>query len=508
MPGTSGKLFVYQINTWVWLNALSREHGTTITLANVPDSALREIARPGVDMIWLMGVWQRSPFSYKSALKYKHEYRHALPDISDNDVIGSAYAIYDYRVDDRIGGRKGLAKLRLRLAALNIKLMLDFVPNHVSADHAWTTRRPEFIVQGRPEDVTRRSSDFYRVKTNKGERVLAHGKDPNFAGWEDTAQLNAFNPEMRKAQTEILLDIAAQCDGVRCDMAMLMFSDIFANTWRGYVGDKPATDYWRELIPAVKARYPKFLFTAEVYWDREYETIQQGFDYAYDKTFYDRVIAGEVGALRAHLLANIDYQRHLMRFIENHDEKRAAETLGAKRSYPAATLICTLPGATLLHEGQLVGRMKKLPVQIKRQPDEKLDRDLEAYYVKLLRETSDPIYRDGNFYLFHVNSAGGGDSSHQNLLAYGWHSPGKDYRLIVVNLTDKRSYGRIKLDVWDWLKDRTWCLFDATDDTEYERHGGELTDNGLFIDLEPYDSHIFRFDLDMRPQYTLEKVSI
>ncbi len=496
MPGVSEKLFIYQINTWVWLNALSREHGMNITLANVPESALRELARPGIDMIWLMGVWQRSPFGRQIGLKYKYQYQSVLPDIKDDDVIGSAYAIHDYRVDDGIGGRKGLAKFRLRLAALGIKLMLDFVPNHVAADHAWTARRPEYIVQGQPIDLERRRSDFFPVKTSTGQRVLAHGRDPNFAGWSDTAQLNAFNPDLRKAHIDILLDIAAQCDGVRCDMAMLMFNDIFANTWNGYVGEKPATDYWRDVIPAIRARYPVFTFVAEVYWDKEYEIIQQGFDFAYDKTFYDRVGEGDVIQLRAHLLANIDYQQHLLRFIENHDEKRAYETLGAQRSRPAATLICTLPGGALLHEGQLVGRTKKLPVQIKRQPDEPADRDLEAYYLRLLRETADPIYRDGQFYLFNVNPAGAGDYSNNNLLAYGWNFPGKDYRLIVVNLTGYRSLGRVKLEVWDWLKDRTWCLFDSIDDTEYERHGREMTHDGLFVDLAPYESHIFKFALD------------
>ncbi|MFN8530048.1 MAG: alpha-amylase family glycosyl hydrolase [Anaerolineae bacterium] len=490
---SSGKCIVYQINTWVWLNTLTRQFGRPIDLSNVPDSILDELARPGINMVWLMGIWQRSPFGRRNALKYKHEYRHVLPDLTDDDVIGSAYAVYDYRVDDHLGGRAALAALRQRLAQRGLKLMLDFVPNHVAADHRWTIEHPNWLIYGSAQDYAARPNDFFRAATLEGERYLAHGKDPNFPGWSDTVQINAFHPELRHETIRILSDIAEQCDGVRCDMAMLMFTDIFTSTWRGLAGERPTSEYWREVIPAVRASHPGFLFVAEVYWEKEFEIIQQGFDYAYDKRFYDRIIAGDVTQIRAHLLAHIDYQRHMMRFIENHDEPRAYHELGARRSVPAATLICTLPGATLLHDGQLTGRTKKLPVQIKRQPDEAVHHDLEAYYTRLLRETQHPVYHEGSFFLFHVISAGAGDFSHNNLLAYGWYIPGDGFRLIVVNLTGQRSFGRIKLDVWSWLDGQTWRLYDVTDGEEYSRHGGEMTRDGLFIDLEPYESHVFRF---------------
>ncbi len=137
MAPWSHKHFIYEINTWVWLNTLSRHYNKPITLDNVPDSALDEIARPGLDMIWLMGVWQRSVRGRENALTYKHEYRSALPDLTDDDVIGSAYAVGDYVVDERIGGRAGLAALRERLKARGLSLMLDFVPNHLAIDHPW-----------------------------------------------------------------------------------------------------------------------------------------------------------------------------------------------------------------------------------------------------------------------------------------------------------------------------------------------------------------------------------
>jgi hypothetical protein len=493
------KLFIYEINTCVWLNTLSRHYQRPITLASVPDEVLDSIAAPGLDVIWLMGAWTRSPYGVQNALKWKHQYRDALPDLTDADVIGSAYSISDYSIPESIGGRAGLAHFRLRLRERGLRLMLDFVPNHVGTDHAWT-KEDGFIVRGTPDDLKRRASDFFAATDRDGAPiVLAHGRDPNFSGWADTAQLDAFNPGLRRAVIETLRDIAGQCDGVRCDMAMLLATDIFANTWRGFVGPAPKLEFWEEVIPQVRVGHPDFMFLAEVYWGREPQMLQQGFDYCYDKVLYDRAIAGDVERIRQHLLSPLDYQKQMMRFIENHDEHRAYAALGAKRSHPAATLICTLPGGTLLHDGQFVGRTVKLPVQITRQPDETLDRDLEQYYYRLLEETRDPVYQQGAFTVFDVNPSGYHDGTYRNLLAYGWHL-GDDYRLITINMTGSSISGRVDLSPWTRVAGRPWRLYDVTDGAEYHRHGAEMTSEGLFVALAGYESHVFRFESLDKPQ--------
>jgi hypothetical protein len=489
------KLSVYEINTWVWLNTLSRRYNKKITLKNVPDAALDDVLLPGIDVIWLMGVWTRSAVGRANALKYKHEYRGALPDVHDDDIIGSAYSIGSYTVDSHLGGRDGLAAFRKRLLSRGVRLLLDFVPNHVGIDHPWVLGNPGFIVRGSDHDLKYRRSDFFALKGHNGKQeVFAHGRDPLFPGWSDTAQLNAFNPELRRAVVETLRDIATQCDGVRCDMAMLLLNDVFGQTWNGHVGARPELDFWEEIIPQVRAQHSDFLFIAEVYWGKEYDVLTQGFDFAYDKVLYDRILENDVQKIRQHLTASIEYQKCMIRFVENHDEPRAFSRLGKARSLPAATLICTLPGATLLHEGQFTGRTVKLPVQIARQPDEPAHRDLEAYYMRLLHEVQDPIYQQGEFFLFDVHPAWRENITHFNLLAYGWCEPQGDYRLIVVNLTQYRSQGRIRLGHWHWLDGQTWRLFDVTDESEYRRHGGEMTHEGLYIDLEPYESHVFRFE--------------
>ena len=487
------KPFIYQINTWVWLNELSRKYRRPITLESVPDEVLNNLGALQVDCIWLMGIWTRSAAARQSALRYTHEYKPALPDLKQDDVVGSAYAIGSYQVDERLGGRNGLALFRQRLAAHGLKLLLDFVPNHVATDHAWVSVHTDRMLLGTPELLQKRPDDFFSTRNALGKKlVVAHGRDPHFSGWIDTAQINAFNPSARRAALNTLLDIASQCDGVRCDMAMLMLNEVFSRTWNGVVGAVPDTEYWAEIIPQVKAAHPEFLFIAEVYWDMEHRLHSLGFDYCYDKRLYDRLREGHNGDARMHLIADIHYQSKLVRFIENHDETRAATAFGVERSRPAAVMVCTLPGATLLHDGQFSARKVKLPMQIGRAPDETPDEALIAFYRRLLTEMRSPIYQHGNWRLFEV-TPGHHDGSHHNLIAYGWHGEGDDFRLIVVNASDWRSRGHISLWAWSLIDSDSWVLHDVIDDSRYTRPGHSLHSPGLYVDLAPYQSHVFRF---------------
>lgn len=490
MTAWPNKPFIYQINTWVWLDSLSRAYNWPITLDNIPDKTLDELASYNVDAIWLMGIWQRSTGARTSALKYAAEYKVALPDLTYDDIIGSAYAIGSYQVEENLGGRNGLAVFRQRLNERGMKLLLDFVPNHSAFDHAWVRVHPDFLVLGAPKDLEKHSGNYYSVRDATGKNlVVAHGRDPYFPGWVDTAQLNAFSPAWRRAAVSTLRDIASQCDGVRCDMAMLLVNDVFAHTWKGHVTAPPATEFWQEVIPQVKETYPDFLFMAEVYWDMEARLQAQGFGQTYDKRLFDRIRDNKPGEIRAHLVAGLEYQKKLVRFIENHDEQRAADYLGVQRSHPAAVLVCTLPGATLLHDGQFVGRRVKLPVQISRQPFEPANEELKAFYLKVLAETRSPIYQDGDWRTFTLTT-GTGNGSHENLVTYGWHCD-NERRLIVVNLTGTQSQAHIQLENWLDAGQRDWILHDVLDDQLYLRGGDAISKNGLFVDLKPYQSHIF-----------------
>ena len=480
---------LYEINAWVWLHELSEQAQRPITLGEVPTAVWDAVASYGFDAVWLMGVWQRSPAGVAISMQNDGllaEFRRVLPDFTAQDNVGSAYCIKAYQVDTRLGGPEGLARARTQLAERGMRLLLDFVPNHVAPDHAWTAEHPEYFIQGSASDLRDRPAEFLRM----GGHVLACGRDPYFPPWQDVVQLNAFSPDLRKAATETVLSIADQCDGMRCDMAMLLLNQVFERTWGDRAGAKPQTEYWRELIDAVKQRYPNVLFMAEAYWDLEWDLQQQGFDFCYDKRLYDRLEHETAESIRLHLCAESPYQKKLVRFIENHDEPRAAATFSFSKARAAAVTVSTLQGAVLFHEGQFDGRRIKLPVFLRRRPQEPVDTRLKDFYARLLRIVHHANFREGEWQL--CEKTGWPDNrSHVNLVAWCWASADTRH-LIVVNLSDQPSQGQIRIPA-SALAGKALRITDELSGEVYDREGDDVQKNGLYVDLAPWHVHILRF---------------
>jgi glycosidase len=480
---------IYEINTWVWLAELSRRHKTPITLSNVPTEDWETIASFGFDAVWLMGVWRRSPAGARlarSTATLLEEYRKALPDFTADDIPGSPYCIRDYSVDEHLGGPEGLYKARRALAGCGLGLILDFVPNHIALDHDWILEHPEFIIQGDAADLIRAPREFFQ----SGGRVFACGRDPNYPPWSDVAQLNAFHPVLREAAIGTLLGIASQCDGVRCDMSILPINRIFRRTWGSRAGREPQREYWVEVIGVVRERYPDFAFIAEAYWDLERELQQQGFDYCYDKRLYDRLIHESAETIRLHLSGDAEYQHRLVRFIENHDEPRAAATFEPEKARAAAVVIASLPGARLFFDGQLEGRHVKLPVQLGRQPDESPDAELCSFYRTLLGSVRDAQLREGTWKLCEI-SGWPDNESFRNLVAWSWAGNGK-HHLVVVNLAERQSQARVRVPGVT-TAGRSWRLVDLLSGDVFERDGDEMTEPGLYVDLRPWGYHFLEF---------------
>ncbi len=477
---------ILEINTVPWLHSLSEIYNIPINLKNIPEQVFNQEIRL-FDAVWLMGVWERSPSSKNIALEHPDllkEYHKALHDFRDEDVIGSPYAVYYYHVDKNIGGIDGLKEAREKLAERDIQLILDYVPNHVSIDSLWTFESDLFI-EGTLDDLMSHPYDYFSI----GEKIFAYGRDPNFPSWTDTIQINAFSEDARNKTVNTLLSIAELCDGVRCDMAMLMTNKVFSKTWGEKAGVIPDKEFWEETIPAIKEKYPDFIFIAEVYWGMEWELQHQGFDFCYDKRLYERLVYENVNAIKDHLKAEWAFQSKLVRFIENHDELRAIEKFGEEKSRAAAIITTTLPGVRLIHEGQIHGYKIKLPVQLGRRPFEEKNSQVLNFYLSLLNAIPSQDFKTPNWSLCEVEPINNDDDSFSNIISYLWWKD-SNYRLVVVNYSSNYSKAHVKISPFHFDTYK-WRFTDLLDNKSYTFHGEDLYKHGLYIELNAWKGHIF-----------------
>ena len=485
---------LYQINTRCWLRELSTRHKRDITLATVPEQEFAFWQKSGFTHIWLMGVWTTGARSREIALKHpdlRREYDAVLPGWTDADVAGSPYSIADYAVPTTLGGDDGLKTFRAKLNALGIKLVLDFVPNHLGVDHPWVSAQPELFVQSpKPVDGT------FGVKTPSGTRWIAHGKDPFFAPWTDVAQLDYRRVATRSAMRMLLLSIAAKCDGVRCDMAMLLLNEVFAKTWAHLPTDAPnlANEFWPDAIKEVKRALPGFIFMAEVYWGLEGRLQSLGFDFTYDKALYDDLIGRHhAEAQRKLLSAPEDYVTRSIHFLENHDEPRVAAKLSSVENRAAALAILGLPGMRFLHEGQLTGARIKMPVQLCRRPVEAEQRDIKLAYETLLTVLKKSEVGVGRGHILAPRAAWDGNPTSQNFIIVLWQGKSAGFDLVVVNLAWHPSQCYVSLNVAG-LAERDWMMRDLLSKESYERAGSDLAQQGLYLDVAAHGAQVFRFE--------------
>lgn len=479
---------VHEVFTWVWIDELGRELGRPVDLTTVPGEAWDRLARAGVDAVWLMGVWTRSDAG--AAIARTHPpmaaaHRATLADLNDGDVVGSAYCIRDYTVDARLGGEEGLAAARHELAARGVGLVLDFVPNHVAPDHPWTTHHPEYFLHGTEDELALDPASFVAV----GEIVLACGRDPYFPAWPEVVQLATSRPDLRAAATDIVVSIAARCDAIRCDMAMLVLDDVHARTW-GDRSTPPVDDrgYWPTVISEVRRHHPDVRFWAEAYWGLEHVLVAHGFDACYDKELYDRAV-GEMSAhrVRGHLSGDHSWHATTVRFSENHDEPRLAATLPADAGSASTVVALTTPGVALLHEGQEQGRRVRVPVTLGRRPAEPPDVPLADWYDRLLGAIGRGMRR-GEWSLLPVEGWPDNDSA-ANLLAWLWW--GDLSFVAVVNLSGGRADGVVRTSR---LGDDPVVLFDHLSGQRFER--AEIAASGLYVALDGFGAHVLEVSAD------------
>ncbi|MBI1938049.1 MAG: glycosidase [Ignavibacteriales bacterium] len=483
---------LYEINTRVFV----KRFGAETKITNVPPVFWNELAEKGIDYVWLLGIWKTSDeviekYCFEDDLV--NSYKRALRDFKKEDVIGSPFSIDVYDVNPKLADADSLIELKSFLNSRGIKLILDFVPNHFGAGTSLLKTHPEIFLQVDEESFLKDPHTYFKPFAGK-EIYFAHGRDPFFPSWQDTIQINIFSKDAREFLTDTLLRLTDVCDGVRCDMAMLLLNNVFKNTWIGALSKNHfhlhEKEFWSEAISAVKNKRADFIFIAESYWDMEWELQQLGFDFTYDKKLTDRLRTGYVKDICEHLLAEESYQKRSLRFIENHDEERAAASFGKEKSKAAAIIISTIQGMRFYHDGQLEGKKIKLPVQLGREPEEFFPNGIHDFYDRLFSITQEKTFKHGNWKLLRPGPAWEGNISHNNMLAWEWNY-NDEKRVVVVNYSESVSVSLLKLDVSGYPEN--FELLDLLNDQTYIRSSEEVYHTGLYIELKPWQAHILKY---------------
>jgi glycosidase len=460
-----------------------------------------------------MGVWEIGPKVRAVSKRYAR------------DFLGSPFAIRDYRVSEELGTAKEFDELLERAHGAGLKVIVDFIPNHMGMDSDWLNQHPEFFIHrllspaelGLPDsELEKRNPGFFVHRTPSYPQahrrvprtiLVAYGKDPYFFPWIDTAQLDYAEAGLRRKMTEVLCELARKVDGVRCDMAMLVLREQVKihrhpeKSWEAFNRLMPE-EFWPEAIHAAKRVKPTFTFMAETYWAMEGYLQQLGFDYTYNKPLYEAICSAFQGAnaeglLNFMRLLGHEFLSRGVHFIENHDEERAMNILGEARQRAAASVICTLPGVALLHQGQMEGKQEKLPVQravpIHQEP---VNAPLRRFYEGLLNATSSPLFREGRLNVLYSNNpafisyARLEETSKAVIIVNTSHEPQKGSITLVPGMPLHAGTSYELHDLYYDLKSPI-VRQKSTVVPTYHYTAAHLITQGLYVELDPFDAHIF-----------------
>ena len=485
---------LYEINTRVWLRQFDA-NGIKATLKNVPLEYWSALKEKGVDYVWLMGVWaasevgiERNIFS-EGTMDY---YRSILSDLSEEDIIGSPYAIDTYRLNPALGKLEDLIEVRKNLHSLGLKLILDFVPNHFGKNSRLIEQRPELFLKGSQEHLDYYPELFFKSEGTNGQ-IFAHGKDLYSGAWRDTVQVDFSKQATRQFIADELLRVSKLCDGVRCDMAMIVIKRLFQQSWGELlpIGGLAQWNepFWTETIQQVKNIHPDFKFIAECYWHTETEMLSYGFDFVYDKEFLDKIKSQNIQEIKVHLNKDPRYLSRGVFFLENHDEERAASFFEPYKLMAYSTLIATSPGMCFYYDGQWSGKRVRIPVQLGREPTESkcncairplLNNDpeticscLEAFHNRLLKICATDIFKRGNWEVL--------DLPNEHIIGFLWTLE-QEKKWVFINL------GGIKANL-----SFEPSFFHATrmyDELNQQQVVASETDQHIQFDLFPYQSVI------------------
>ncbi|PJZ84090.1 alpha-amylase [Leptospira harrisiae] len=421
------------------------------------------------DEIWLMGVWKNSPKSQsiaRSMPELQPGFQATKQPLLPEDVYGSPYSIFSYTPDPLVSENDNLTNVYKLIQKWNKKLILDFVPNHMAIDSPVVDSNPDLFLKA--DESAKPKNSFRHPNGN----VYLHGRDPYFDGWTDTIQWDFSNPDVEKKHIQILKGIAKQCDGVRCDMAMLLLPEVFEKTH-----GKTSVYDWERVINTIREDFPHFKFYAEVYWGMENRLLGLGFDATYDKSFYDALKENHFSFVSQSIRENSNKSK--IRFLENHDEERAKLQFG-ENSESYFSLLAASECILLFHEGQEQGLTRKIPVQMIFTDEELSNPHSEEFYKRALL-TITKRNADSMFFLPHYNEF------HDVSIFMRAIQTGNHTELILWNETNSEVSGRIPFQ--EGIQFQT-VLTDLVSGIEYPQTESA---EGIYFKLRPNQVQWFIF---------------
>jgi len=546
-------------NAHVWLAQLSQKHGHEIsTLNGIPDEELERLANWGLTGLWLIGVWERSRASEQIKKR-----------MGDDEAVASAYSLEDYRIADALGGEAAYEDLRGRAWQYGIRLSTDMVPNHMGIDSRWVMEHPDwFLSLGHSpypsynfdgpdlsddsrvgifiEDHYWDRSDaavvFKRVDRETGdERFVYHGNDGTSMPWNDTAQLDYLNPEVREAVIQTILAVARRSPVIRFDAAMTLARQHFHRLWfpePGAAGAVPSRaeysmsradfdhampgEFWREVVDRVAEEAPDTLLLAEAFWLLEgYFVRTLGMHRVYNSAFMNMLRDERNAEYRQLIRSTLEFDPQILKryvnFMSNPDERTAVDQFGTGDKYfGVATLMATMPGLPMFGHGQIEGLEEKYGMEFRRPrwdeaPNEGLVWRHELQLFPVLRRRR--FFAEVDRFLLYDFVADDG-SVDENVFAYSNEIDG-ERSLVVFHNRYAETRGRLKLStavaestngdeknlvrttLGDGLglpeADGLWVVYrDAVSGLEYLKSCRELRSDGFFFDLDGYRLHCFQ----------------
>ena len=544
-------------NTFVWLNQLSKQYQRPIErLDQVPDETLDQLARWGFTGLWLIGLWERSEAS-----------RRIKQMCGNPDAVSSAYSLARYQIAERLGGEAAYQNLSQRASQRGIRLASDMVPNHMGIDSDWVYEHPDWFIGqsyspfpnytfngpdlSQNPDISINIEDHYYTRSdaavvfkrydhrNGDTRFIYHGNDGTSMPWNDTAQLNYLNPEVREAVIQTILSVARKFPIIRFDAAMTLTKKHYQRLWfpqPGTGGDIPSraehamtkeefdrampNEFWREVVERVAKEVPDTLLLAEAFWLMEgYFVRTLGMHRVYNSAFMNMLRNEENDKYRQLIKNTLVYDPQILKryvnFMNNPDEKTAVEQFGKGDKYfGICTMMITMPGLPMFGHGQIEGYAEKYGMEYYRPywdetPDYYLIHRHETDVFPLVHRRRVFANVD-NFRLYDFYTPSG--SVDENVFAYS-NTEGGQAALVVYHNRYGSTSGWIKTSVPYLVKgsenahletseladalqfggdSNTFVTFrDYIEKLEYIRSVQDIREHGMFFALDAYKHHVF-----------------